>query len=185
MVFVFLDRYDVNACAEKIVVLQHLASFGQQSSHYLHLQYGVLKLSDNTSSSQTWCTAVNEIKKYKTSHTVQDILTSIHLARNLYQTYEKKARRNTLLRSSCDSWPFDWHVPSWIIPYRGISRRNVSHSQHFSVWNKISSIRISNTFGEKLGVFPASERAFLGSAFKDSTGCRESWWVGQVSRGHE
>ena len=73
-------------------MLQYLASLGQRSSHYLHLQYGLLKLSDNTSSSQTWCTAVNEIKKYKASHTAQDILTSNHLARTLYQTYREKSQ---------------------------------------------------------------------------------------------
>ena len=52
MVFVFLDQYDVNTYAEQMVMLRHLSSFGQRSSHFLHLQYGVLnfKLSFNTTS---------------------------------------------------------------------------------------------------------------------------------------
>ena len=141
-------------------ILQHMASFGQRSSHYTHSQYGLLNLSVITHKfiflkkmisvlhrrRRKHC-CQHQSRKFrstKTFHIVQNglsILTSNHLARTLYQTYRKKTRRNTLLHTSCDSWPFDPRprIPSRIISYRRISGKNVSDSQHFFTWHKISS----------------------------------------------
>ena len=127
-----------------------------------------------------------KFRSTKTFHIVQNglnILTSNHLAKTLYQTYRKKTRRNTLLHTSSDSWPFDPRRPSRIISYRRISGKNVSRSQHFFTWHKISSPCFPNFIWRETWFFCYTLYTF---AFLPKLGTQRSeyfWRTKEISLG--